>query len=418
MNYLDFNDDINESSNIQPTTSVVVNQQNKDLSDWRNIQLGTTPTIFDRFWMPTTVNPWTTPIYPSPYNQQIPSTYQWTNSNNNQSWPMTNFPTNTGLPLINFNSTDTTNDIIDLTINNTVNPSTPIRLDKKKTTLMMSFFHFRDFIPVQPNPYTYPNPIFQPTTPTPEHTVTEAELILVPEIDIEEILGQVEAVIPDIDIDVARRTITAMNPIPSTNDIVTNFLDNGYTRKLKKSSDYDRHMSLKRSWSEIIDDIPKFLSSYSDPINYFFDIQRKQSELYINHAKAFLLRAFPTTDKSILEQTLQEENYHFLPTIRKLETRLSIRTNAFLQRTAIRKSIDMLGMLLKIYLIININHFFLLDLSVGGVGRMPSASWLIKNNKFAYAIPHTPCEEFYDELRFAKNEVKIRRKILMNFVEK
>jgi hypothetical protein len=47
---------------------------------------------------------------------------------------------------------------------------------------------------------------------------------------------------------------------------------------------------------------------------------------------------------------------------------------------------------------------------------MPSASWLIKNNKFAYAIPHTPCEEFYDELRFAKNEVKIRRKILINII--
>jgi hypothetical protein len=132
MHYLDFNDDINENLNIPltnlQTTSVAVNQQNKDLSDWRNIQLGVTPTIFDRLWMPTTVNPWTTPntpIYPSPYNQQIPSPYQWTN-----------FPTNTGLPLINFNSphhpTDTTNDIIDLTINNTVNPSTPIRLNKKK----------------------------------------------------------------------------------------------------------------------------------------------------------------------------------------------------------------------------------------------------------------------------------------------
>ncbi|CAF4814299.1 unnamed protein product, partial [Rotaria sp. Silwood2] len=119
--------------------------------------------------------------------------------------------------------------------------------------------------------------------------------------------------------------------------------------------------------------------------------QRKQSESYINHAKAFLVRAFPTTDKSILEQALQEENYHFLSTVRKLERRLNIRTNAFLQRTAIRKSLDML------------------DISVGGVGRKPSASWVIKNNKFVYAIPHTSCEEFYDELRFAKNEVKIRR---------
>ena len=144
------------------------------------------------------------------------------------------------------------------------------------------FVYFRDFIPVQSTASTIP------PSPPPQQTVTETELILVPEIDIEEILAQVEAVIPDIDLDAARRTVTAMNPIPSTNDIVTNFLDNGYTRKLKKSSDYDRYISLKRSWSETIDDIPKFLSTYSDPISYFFDIKRKQSESYINHAKAFL----------------------------------------------------------------------------------------------------------------------------------
>lgn len=175
--------------------------------------------------------------------------------------------------------------------------------------------------------------------------VTEAELVLVPEIDIEEILVHVEAVIPDIDLDAARRTVTAMNPIPSTNDIVTHFLDQGYTKKSKKSfsTDSDRHSSLKRSWSETIDDIPKFLGSYSDPVSYFSDNQRKQSESYINHAKAFLLRAFPTTDKSILEQALQEENFHFLPTIRKLETRMGLRTNAFLQRSTIRRSLDMMG---------------------------------------------------------------------------
>lgn len=198
-----------------------------------------------------------------------------------------------------------------------------------------------------------------------------------------------------------------MNPIPSINDLVTQFLDNGYTRKSKKSSE---HSTLKRSWSETIDDIPKFLNSYSDPVHYFFDTQRKQSELYINHAKAFLLRAFPTTDKSILEQALQEENFHFLATIRKLEKQLGIRTNAFLQRTAIRKSLDMLGKLRPCFSSLFLSSMRSLDLSVNGVGRMPPTSWLIKNNKFAYAIPHTPSEEFYDELRFAKNEVKIRRK--------
>ncbi|CAF3685354.1 unnamed protein product [Rotaria socialis] len=406
MNYLDLNDGLDEIdhalTNTQTTTttanlSTVVNQQSKDLSDWRNIQLGTASTIFDRLWMPTTMNSWTTPntpVYPSPYNQQTTSTYPWTTSINNQSWPMTTFPTNTTLPFINFDSpqqsftpSDTTNDIIDLTTNTTVNLSTPVR----------------GFIPVQPHPYSYLTPpvppyqnpipplqVSEPTT-TQQQPQIEAELILVPETDLEEILEHIEAVIPDIDIDAARRTITAMNPIPSINEIVTSFLDNGYTKKAKKSFDHERNISLKRSWSETMDDVPKFLSTYSDPVTFFFDTQRKQSESYINHAKAFIVRAFPAIDKSILEQTLQEENHHFLSTVRKLERQFNIRTNAFLQRTAIRKSLDML------------------DAAIGGVGRVPSTSWLIKNNKFIYAIPHTPCEEFYDELRFAKNEIRIRR---------
>ena len=156
---------------------------------------------------------------------------------------------------------------------------------------------------------------------------------------------EIESVIPDIDLDYARRTIRSMNPIPSTNDIVTHFLDHGYTKRVKKtfSTDTQSQSSLKRSISDIIEDIPKFLSSYPDPIHYFFDTTRKQSESYVNHAKAYLLRAFPSMDKSILEQALAEENSHFLPTVRKLESRAGIRTNTFLQRMAIKRSLDMIG---------------------------------------------------------------------------
>jgi hypothetical protein len=202
---------------------------------------------------------------------------------------------------------------------------------------------FRGFIPVQPTAYPYPTP--PPVAKVRPIPSRETEFILIPNIDIDEILGEVESVIPDIDLDCARRIITSMNPIPSTNDIVTHFLDNGYTKKMKKSfpNDSQRQSSLKRSISDIIDDIPKFLSSYPDPINYFFDTQRKQSESYINHAKAYLLRAFPTTDKSILEQALEEENWHFLPTVRKLEIRAGLRANAFLQRMTIKRALDMIG---------------------------------------------------------------------------
>lgn len=185
---------------------------------------------------------------------------------------------------------------------------------------------------------------FIPTTMT---TNAENDVLLVPEVDTEEILRQVEAVIPDIDMDAARRSITAMNPIPSVDDIVSQFLDNGYTKRVKRSSttmnENQRGLSLKRSLSDILDDIPKFLNSYPDPITYFFDTQRKQSESYVNHSKAYLLRAFPNLDKTVLDKALEEEKFHFLPTVRKLETQLGLKTNAFLQRSTIRKSLEMLG---------------------------------------------------------------------------
>lgn len=144
MNYLDFNcglDELDQTLNLplinsQTSTSTTnssttVNQPIKDFSDWRNIQLGTASTIFDQLWMPTTMNSWTTPMYPTPFSTQTTSTYPWTNLTNNQSWPTSLFPTNPTLPFINFDSSqtnltpsDTTNDIIDLTTTNTVHSST------------------------------------------------------------------------------------------------------------------------------------------------------------------------------------------------------------------------------------------------------------------------------------------------------
>ena len=308
---------------------------NKDFADWRNIQLGASPAnFFDPIWMPATgaaaaAPPTTTTSPIQPWTPVPPPV--WTN-------PFMNF--NPFPPLV----ADPLNNVIDLTTNS------------------------------------------PPTN----------DFVLAPEIDLDDVLAQVEAVIPDIDLEAARRTLTTMTPLPSSNDIVTHFLDNGYAKKAKRSStssEANRSVSLKRSLSDILDDIPKFLVSYPDPVSYFFDTKRKQSESYTNHAKAFLLRAFPNIEQSLLEQALREENCHFLPTVRKLENQMGLRTNSFLQRSTIRKSLD------------------LLDLSnAGGITRMPSTSWLMKNNKFPYAIPHTPCEEFYDELRFAKNEVKIRRR--------
>ncbi|CAF1668988.1 unnamed protein product, partial [Adineta ricciae] len=394
MNYLDFTNDIiglDQPNTLNPTTmqplppqtqpqpsssaasntSTLIRQQpsqqqTKDLSDWRNIQLGTTATFLDPFWLPQTPatsisNPWaapTTTIYPSSSHNPYP----WGHSNTNAPWKL---PIGPPQSFTHFNQHHP--------MNNNVNPRiNPIR----------------HYVPVPPIPYSYPTSTIPPKAPS-----REAELMLIPDVDIDEVLGEVETVIPDIDLDAARRTIKSMNRLPSTNDIVTYFLDNGYVKKVKKpfSANAQHQSSLKRTISDIIDDIPKFLSSYPDPVHYFFDTQRKQSESYINHAKAYLLRAFPTTDKTVLEQALQEENWHFLPTVRKLETRAGIRTNTFLQRMTIKRSLDMI------------------DLSVEGVGRTPSIAWIIKNNKFAYPIPHTPCEEFYDELRFAKNEIKIRR---------
>jgi len=157
MSYFDFTDDIigiDQPNGITPTamqplvpppttTSAVVNQQqSKDLSDWRNIQLGATSTLFDPFWLPQTPvtplsNPWTASnhtVYPSPYNQLSSSSqhppYQWTNPNNSQPWKMPTFPIGTTQSFVNYNHPDTMNNMPDLTTNTIVNPSTPIRFDK------------------------------------------------------------------------------------------------------------------------------------------------------------------------------------------------------------------------------------------------------------------------------------------------
>jgi hypothetical protein len=148
MNYFDFTDDIIgidqsnaiNSTTMQPptTTSAVVNQQQpqqqpKDLSDWRNIQLGTPSAVFEPFWLPPTPvtplsNPWTAsnnPVYPSPYNQVSSSSqypYQWTNPNNNQPWKMPTFPIGPPQSFMNFNHPDA-----DFPTNTIVNPSAPIR---------------------------------------------------------------------------------------------------------------------------------------------------------------------------------------------------------------------------------------------------------------------------------------------------
>jgi hypothetical protein len=146
MNYFDFTDDIigiDQTNRINstamqpflppPTTnaSTVGNQQQtKDFSDWRNIQVRSTSNGFDPFWLPQT--PWTPSnhtIYPSPYNPMPSSSssahpYRWTNPNNNN--PPWRFPPPLPPPAQSFgniNRPDTMN-------NTTVNPSNSIRFNR------------------------------------------------------------------------------------------------------------------------------------------------------------------------------------------------------------------------------------------------------------------------------------------------
>ncbi|CAF1207605.1 unnamed protein product [Didymodactylos carnosus] len=254
-----------------------------------------------------------------------------------------------------------------------------------------------------------PPPMLTAVPPTPS---AEIDLSRVPDIDIESIIVQVEMIIPDIDADNARRQIIAMNPIPSLDDIITYFFDNGYIKK-KNRKEQDKHTQIKRSWSDTIDDIPKFLLKHADPVAYFFDSKRNVTDSYTNHAKAYLIRAFPSFDKIVLEQALKEENNHFLPTLRKLEARSGIRTNSFITRRSIKRVLDQLGKKMIQYSFlrkelchkqIDYHH-----VHVDGVSRS-TASWApTGKNKYSLSdIPVIPCEEFYDELCFAKNEKKIR----------
>lgn len=164
MSYLDFTDDIiaidqsnnTPSTTMQPltrpsNTSASVHddrqqpqtqqQQARDLSDWRNIQLGASSTFFDPFWLPhTPVTPLSSPwaasnntVYPSPYNPSLNSSqplYPSANPNNNQPWKMPAFPIGKTQPFVNFNHSNVINNATDMPTNAIINPSTPIRFDK------------------------------------------------------------------------------------------------------------------------------------------------------------------------------------------------------------------------------------------------------------------------------------------------
>lgn len=147
MNYFDFNNQNNTITSTtmqplppppppppaQPTTTMINNtpavvnqQQSRDLSDWRNIQVGGTSPMFDPFWLPQTpVTPWTASnhtVYPSPYHpvsSSSPHPYQWTQPNYNPPWKYPPRPTQS---FGNRNHPETMN-------NPTVNPTTTIRLD-------------------------------------------------------------------------------------------------------------------------------------------------------------------------------------------------------------------------------------------------------------------------------------------------
>ena len=156
MSYIDFADDLvgkDEPNGMIPTamrsvsasssTSTIVRQQRqpKDFSDWRNIQLGATPTFLSPFWLsqtPVTTlsNSWTmsnNTMYSSPYNQFSSASqhlHQPANSNHNQLWTMPTFPIGTTQSFVSYNPSNMINNIADITSNPVMHSFASNRFDE------------------------------------------------------------------------------------------------------------------------------------------------------------------------------------------------------------------------------------------------------------------------------------------------
>ena len=102
-------------------------------------------------------------------------------------------------------------------------------------------------------------------------------------------------------------------------DISAMLLESNNYPKLKDRLEKEKRAVRRQKLFEAAMDIEDFLQTFPEPRQTFYDITSAVSEGYKQHVKVHLCNTFRKVHAYVITQLLEENNYHFTPTLRRLE---------------------------------------------------------------------------------------------------
>jgi len=100
------------------------------------------------------------------------------------------------------------------------------------------------------------------------------------------------------------------------------FISNSLEGKsnLPSKKEYEKQQGKQMEERKIRDmKVPDFLSEYADPHQHFLDTTILVSDMYKGHALFYITKHYPSISVSEVQMVLEQNNGHFLPTIKQVE---------------------------------------------------------------------------------------------------
>ena len=129
------------------------------------------------------------------------------------------------------------------------------------------------------------------------------------------------AILPDIDPDYALESYMkfaeSSSDKPDLNTLITSLIEHGYV-KLTEKLERIRNERLKENLRHPKFEIEEFLKTFSNPLEYFYDLTKNVSEAYKKHSYIYLANAFARISSEHIKEVLEMNNYRFAPSMRQL----------------------------------------------------------------------------------------------------
>ncbi|CAF1135745.1 unnamed protein product [Adineta ricciae] len=186
------------------------------------------------------------------------------------------------------------------------------------------------------------------------------------------------AILPDIDPDYALETYMkfaeSSSDKPDLSALITSLIEHGYV-KLTEKLERIRNERLKENLRHPKFEIEEFLKTFSNPMEYFYDLTKNVSEAYKKHSYIYLANAFARISSEHIKEVLEMNNYRFAPSMRQLRDEFfTYNMNSNQQRNRSRDS---------------------------------TPKQFNRRARVVLAIPDVPDEIFYKELCYTKHEDEI-----------